>query len=59
MNAITNEYYRLYDLVETALDLIDENDDEYEDDYDYGAGDGDEDIEPIKKAFDEKAREEL
>lgn len=56
MNALTNEYYKLYDLVEKALDLIGENNEE---DYDDGAGDDDYDIEPIKEAADEKAREEL
>ena len=55
MNALSNEYYRLYDLVEKAIDYIGENDDEddrrAEDDYD---------IEPIKKTVDENTqREEL
>lgn len=58
MNALSNEYYRLYDLVEKALDYIGENDDEdYEDDS--GAED-DYDIEPIKKTVDKNTqREEL
>ena len=61
MNALSNEYYRLYDLVEKALDYIGENDDElYEEDYeDTGGADDDYDIQPIKKAADEKTREEL
>ena len=57
MNAVSNEYYRLYDLVEKAIDYIGENDEEdYEDD---GDADDDYDIEPIKKTADEKTRQEL
>lgn len=58
MNALSNEYYRLYDLVEKALDYIGENDDEdYEDD---GGAEDDYDIEPIKKTVDKNTqREEL
>lgn len=56
MNAVTEEYYRLYDLVEKALDLIGESNEE---DYDDGAGDDDYDIEPIKDTANEKDREEL
>lgn len=59
MNALSNEYYRLYDLVEKAIDYISENDEElYEEDDNGGAAD-DYDIEPIKKTADEKTREEL
>ena len=58
MNALSNEYYRLYDLVEKAIDYIGENDDEdYKDD---GGAEDDYDIEPIKKTVDESTqREEL
>ena len=57
MNTISNEYYRLYDLVEKAIDYIGEIDDEdYED---YGGAADDYDIKPIKKSADKKTREEL
>ena len=57
MNALSNEYYRLYDLVEKAIDYTGENDEEdYEDN---GVADDDYDIEPIKKTADEKNRQEL
>lgn len=50
MNVFSNEYYRLYDLVEKVLDYIGENDDEdYEDD---GGVEDDYDIELIKKIVD-------
>ena len=53
MNALSNEYYRLYDLVEKALDYIGD----YEDD---GGAEDDYDIEPIKKTVDKNTqREEL
>lgn len=58
MNALSNEYYRLYDLVEKALDYIGENDDE--DNEDDGGAEDDYDIEPIKKTVDKNTqREEL
>ncbi|KAJ7382070.1 hypothetical protein OS493_037406 [Desmophyllum pertusum] len=60
MNALTNEYYKLYDLVEKAQDYLDEKNGElYEEDDNEGGGDGDYDIEPIKKTVDENTREEL
>ena len=56
MNTLSNEYYRLYDLMEKAIDYIGEDDDEdYEDD---GGAADDYDIEPIKKTVDEKTRRE-
>ncbi|KAJ7382072.1 hypothetical protein OS493_037408 [Desmophyllum pertusum] len=60
MNALTNEYYKLYDLVEKAQDYLDEKNGElYEEDDNEGGGDGNYDIEPIKKTVDENTREEL
>ena len=57
MNALSNEYYRLYDLVEKAIDYIEDTDEEqYGDD---GAPDDDYDIEPIKRTADERTRQEL
>ena len=57
MNALSNEYYRLYDLVEKAIDYTEDTDEEeYGDD---GAADDDYDIEPIKRTADERTRQEL
>lgn len=59
INAITNEYYRLFDLIEAEREYYSAEesvDDEGDDDN--GAGDGDYDILPVK-AGGEKAREEL
>lgn len=57
MNALSNEYYRLYDLVEKAIDYIEGTDEEeYGDD---GGADDDYDIKPIKRTADEKTRQEL
>ena len=56
MNTLSNEYYRLYNLVERAVDYIDDED--YEDYEDSGGAADDYDIEPIQKTVDEKTRKE-
>jgi len=58
--AITNEYYRLIDSLELEQDYYTEEESEgdaEEDDTD--AGDGDQDIMPVKRPVEEKDHEEL
>lgn len=58
--AITNEYYRLIDLLELEQDYYSEEESEGDaegDDTD--AGDDDQDIMPVKRPVEEKDHEEL
>ena len=57
MRAVTDEYYRLYDLMELAQDNV--KDELYEEDYEDGAGYGDYDIKPVEKSGKAYDREEL
>ena len=59
MRAVTDEYYRLYDLMELAQNNAKVKDELYEEDYEDGAGDGDYDIDPVEKYGKEYDREEL
>lgn len=59
IRALTNEYFRLGDLMERAQEKLQENDELNEEDYEDGAGDGDYDIHPVKRSGKRNSKEEL